>query len=65
MAGAESPQVARRLRAALEDLIAIAPHERKGPLQKQLELLKSGVQQKIDEATDVRRSSRGNRSGNG
>jgi uncharacterized membrane protein len=65
MAGAESPQVARRLRAALDDLIAIAPQERKDPLQKQLELLGSGAQQKIDAATDVMRSSRGSRSGNG
>ncbi len=65
LAGAESPQVARRLRAALEDLIAIAPQERKDPLQEQLELLESGTQQKIDEATDVRRSSRGDRSGYG
>lgn len=34
MAGAGSPQIARRLRAALEDLLTITPAERKGPLQK-------------------------------
>lgn len=65
IAGAGSPQVARRLRAALEDLIAIAPHERKDSLQEQLELLESGAQREIDEAADLRRSSRGSRSGNG
>jgi uncharacterized membrane protein len=65
MAGAGSPQVARRLRAALEELIVIAPNERKNSLQEQLELLASGVQQEIDEETDIRRSSLGNRRGNG
>ena len=29
MAGAGSPQIARRLRAALEDLLTVAPLERK------------------------------------
>ena len=38
-AGAASPQVSRRLRAALEDLIAMAPDGRREPLAQQLELL--------------------------
>jgi uncharacterized membrane protein len=65
MAGAGSPQVARRLRAALEDLIAIAPRERTGVLQEQLELLESGAQREIDEAADLRHSSLGDSSGIG
>lgn len=38
-AGAASPQVVRRLRAALDDLLAIAPEDRRPPLVQQLELL--------------------------
>jgi uncharacterized membrane protein len=38
-AGAGSPQVARRLRAALEDLLRVAPPERRPPLEQQLALL--------------------------
>lgn len=38
-AGAASPQVVRRIRAALDDLLAIAPEERRPPLVQQLELL--------------------------
>ncbi|WP_165699990.1 DUF2254 domain-containing protein [Ornithinimicrobium ciconiae] len=34
--GSGSPQVARRLRAALEDLLDYAPSERRGPLHEQL-----------------------------
>src|SRR6185295_3306470 len=36
IAGAGSPQVARRLRAALEDLLTVAPQERKNCLHDQL-----------------------------
>ena len=53
MAGAGSPQVARRLRAALEDLLTIAPQERKSSLEEQLDLLQSGVQDAIAERADV------------
>ncbi len=38
-AGAGSPQVSRRLGAALEDLLLVAPPERRAPLQLQLDLL--------------------------
>jgi uncharacterized membrane protein len=37
--GVRSPQVPRRLRAALEDLLAVAPPDRRPPLQRQLMLL--------------------------
>jgi uncharacterized membrane protein len=39
LAGAGSPQIARRLTAALTDLIALAPQSRRAPLQEQLDLL--------------------------
>jgi uncharacterized membrane protein len=39
MAGAGSPQVARRLRAALQELLTIAPPERQVALKEQLDLL--------------------------
>ena len=38
-AGATSPQIPRRLAAALDDLIAIAPPERRGPLERQRRLV--------------------------
>jgi uncharacterized membrane protein len=58
MAGAGSPQVARRLRAALEDLLTIARLERKACLQEQLDLLQSGVRDAITAASDRSSSSR-------
>jgi uncharacterized membrane protein len=39
LAGIESPQVTRRLVAALEDLLAVAPPDRQPPLQRQLDLI--------------------------
>ena len=39
IAGAHSPQVSRRLTAALNDLLTVAPPERHAPLEEQLELL--------------------------
>lgn len=39
MAGERSPQVARRLRSALEDLLTVAPEHRRRSLADQLELL--------------------------
>jgi uncharacterized membrane protein len=65
MAGARSPQVARRLRAALADLLAIVPQERKQFLREQLELLEPASRDAISEASDRTNSSRGDRSGIG
>lgn len=65
LAGAASPQIPRRLRAALEDLLAIAPAERKRALQEQLELLQSGAHEAISEQRDRAYSSRADRSGVG
>lgn len=44
MAGSGSPQITRRLKAALTDLKSIAPHERMMVLDEQLELLKAARQ---------------------
>jgi uncharacterized membrane protein len=65
MAGAGSPQVARRLRAALEDLLTITPVERRRSLQEQMNLLQSGIQRITAEVSDRVHSSRGDPSGLG
>lgn len=43
--GVGSPQVPRRLRAALEDLLVVAPPERRPPIQRQLILLDEACQE--------------------
>jgi uncharacterized membrane protein len=53
LAGAGSPQVARRLRAALEDLRTVAPPERRPPLDRQLKLLDKGVRRAYHDDADV------------
>jgi uncharacterized membrane protein len=52
LAGAASPQVARALRAALEDIKTVAPPNRRPPLDRQLELLSAGVEREFDDDTD-------------
>jgi uncharacterized membrane protein len=49
-AGAGSPQVARRLRASLEDLRDYAPAERVPAIEQQLELLEQEVRRVVPEA---------------
>lgn len=41
LAGASSPQVARRLKAAFDDLVSVAPPQRRGALDRQWALLRS------------------------
>lgn len=65
LAGAGSPQVSRRMRAALEDLLTIAPAERKGSLLEQIHLLQSGSQEKQAQERDQDRSLRGDSRGLG
>jgi uncharacterized membrane protein len=43
MAGAASPQVARRLTEVLEDLLAIAPSPRRAPVARELEQLRAAI----------------------
>jgi hypothetical protein len=45
VAGAGSPQVPRRLAAALEDLLDVAPPERRPALQRQLRLLEQQTEE--------------------
>lgn len=45
LAGAESPQIVRRLASALEDLRTVAPPERRGALDHQLALLRASTSQ--------------------
>lgn len=53
IAGAASPQVARRLESALQDLLAIAPPERRGVLEQQRRLLGETVRRSYSEPSDV------------
>lgn len=54
LAGADSPQVTRRLVAALEDLKTVAPPERQAALDRQLRLLTAAVQRHYTDDEDVR-----------
>jgi len=65
MAGAGLPQVARRLRAALQDLLTIAPPERQVALKEQLDLLQSGIESTTGEGSDRSDFKRGNPKGLG
>jgi uncharacterized membrane protein len=53
MAGAGSPQVSRRLKAALEDLRSIAAPERVAILDEQLDLLATATEAAMDDQRDV------------
>src|SRR5690606_9560718 len=44
LVGAASPQVARRIRAALEDLRTVAPPERRPAIDRELRLLRAAVE---------------------
>jgi uncharacterized membrane protein len=54
MAGAGSPQVARRLKAALIDLMSVAPAERRPVLEQQLSLLESATTSSFHDERDAR-----------
>ncbi|MET0326429.1 MAG: DUF2254 domain-containing protein [Ilumatobacteraceae bacterium] len=54
LAGPSSPQVTRRLVAALEDLKTVAPPSRQPGLDRQLRLLTAAVQRHYDDDEDVR-----------
>jgi uncharacterized membrane protein len=53
LAGAGSLQVARRLRAALEDLRTVAPADRRPALDRQLALLEAGVRRAFEDEADM------------
>jgi uncharacterized membrane protein len=54
LAGVKSPQVTRRLVAALEDVKTVAPPERQPALDRELRLLTAAVQRHYDDDEDVR-----------
>ena len=47
------PQVTRRLQAALQDLKAVAPPDRRPPLERQLRLLEQAVEQELTSQDDI------------
>jgi len=53
LAGAGSPPVTRRLKAALLDLRSVAPPERVAPIDRQLELLSAATETALDDDRDV------------
>ena len=53
LAGAGSPQVTRRLKAALTDLRSIAPPERVGIIDLQLDLLSTTTEASLSDERDV------------
>jgi uncharacterized membrane protein len=53
LAGASTPQVTRRLCAALEDLKSVAPPDRQAPLDRQLRLLTAAVHRAYADEEDV------------
>ena len=53
LAGAASPQVTRRLCAALQDLKSVAPPDRQAPLDRQLRLLSAAVHRAYDDEEDI------------
>jgi uncharacterized membrane protein len=65
IAGAGSPQISRRLKAALNDLRAIAPPERADVLDHHLELLASTTKHAMNDERDVAMALREDRDGIG
>jgi len=65
LAGAGSPQVARRLNAALNDLRSIAPPDRIGIIDHQLDLLTTATEASLDDERDVELALQDDREGIG
>jgi uncharacterized membrane protein len=65
MAGAGSPQVARRLRGALDDLRSVALPDRLPVLDEQLGLLEAATQSLMDDERDARKALHEDRQGIG
>ena len=53
LAGAASPQVSRRLVAALQDLMEVAPSDRRAVLERQLTLLRAGAEASVDPSEEL------------
>jgi uncharacterized membrane protein len=65
MAGAPSPQVARRLKEVLDDLIGCAPPGRRPPLERERTLLAAAVHEEYRDQADVEFASTPDRQGVG
>jgi uncharacterized membrane protein len=65
LAGAASPQVARRLAAALADLRSIAPPDRRAVLDQQLELLHAATEAGMTDQRDIEEAMKADRAGIG
>ncbi|HYI75921.1 MAG TPA: DUF2254 family protein, partial [Gaiellaceae bacterium] len=65
LAGAGSPQVTRRLKAALTDLRSIVPPDRGAVLDEQLDLLTAATEAAMDDERDVEMALREDREGIG
>jgi uncharacterized membrane protein len=65
LASANSIQVHRRMRAALEDVLAVAPPERRPPLDRQLDLLTAAARRNFEDADDLRAALEPDRQGIG
>jgi uncharacterized membrane protein len=65
LAGAAQPQIARRMRAALQDLRAVAAPDRRPPLDEQLRLLDASVQRRFDTDRDAQTARQGDLQGLG
>ena len=53
LAGPKSPQITRRLCAALADLKSVAPSDRQAPLDRQLRLLTAAVHRAYEDDEDI------------
>ena len=65
LAGAGSPQVARRIHSALDDLLAVAPEDRRPVLELHRSLLLDAVARRYEDDRDVELASGSDRSGIG
>jgi uncharacterized membrane protein len=65
LAGAASPQVTRRLQAALTDLRSVAPPDRVEVLDEQLDLLAEAVESAFSDGRDIEMALREDRKGIG
>ena len=65
MAGAGSPQVSRRLKAALDDLRSIAPADRVDVMDEQLELLAAATERAMADERDIELALHADREGIG
>lgn len=65
MAGAQSPQVSRRLQAALEDLKRVAPPDRQPILDRQLDLLAASAREVVADDRDLHTALQPDRQGIG